>query len=128
MIAAFEKSGSGAAHDAGSEGKDNVLEFYGSDFVVTGAAGFERLIVPLARASVFEGSDVVSQETSEEAFLGGHGTVNGGGGSTGVGGHPCYVSADDQRVNLVRALVGEHRLQVHHMPENRMLEADAVGA
>ena len=41
---------------------------------------------------------------------------------------PRDVGADDQRVDLVRPLVGEHRLQVDHVSKDRMLQADAIGA
>src|SRR5690242_16992725 len=34
---------------------------------------------------------------------------------------------DDQRVHLHGALVGEHRLEVVHVPDDRVLEADSVG-
>ncbi len=36
--------------------------------------------------------------------------------------------ADDERVHLVRALVREHRLEVVHVPDDRVLERDAVRA
>src|SRR5262245_63332714 len=36
--------------------------------------------------------------------------------------------ADDERVHLVRALVGEDALEVVHVPDDRVLERDAVCA
>src|SRR5579859_558663 len=39
-----------------------------------------------------------------------------------------YVLTQDQRVNIVRALVGLHRLQVHHVAHHRIIVGDAVGA
>src|SRR5690606_24560386 len=44
------------------------------------------------------------------------------------GGVARHGLADDQRVHLGRALVGEHRLQVVHVPDHRILQGDAVGA
>src|SRR3954452_6982942 len=36
--------------------------------------------------------------------------------------------ADDERVHLVRALVGENRLEVVHVPDYRVFERDPVAA
>ncbi len=41
---------------------------------------------------------------------------------------PRDVLPNDQRVDIVRALVGLHRLQVGHVAEDRILVGDAVGA
>ena len=35
---------------------------------------------------------------------------------------------DDEGMHLDRALVGQHRLEVVHVPDDRVLERDAVGA
>src|ERR1044071_6975426 len=38
------------------------------------------------------------------------------------------IGANHQRMDLMRAFIRIDRLQVDHVPEDRMLEADAVGA
>src|SRR5262249_12161882 len=38
------------------------------------------------------------------------------------------VAADDQRVDVVRPLVGVDRLEIHHVPDDRVLVHDAGGA
>src|SRR3954465_10105356 len=38
------------------------------------------------------------------------------------------VGADDQRMNVVRALVGLHRFQVHHVAHDWIIVHDAVRA
>src|SRR5207245_5253641 len=44
------------------------------------------------------------------------------------GGDAGDVFADDQRVDVVGALVGEHRFQIAHMTSRLVLYGDAVGA
>src|SRR6266542_3028639 len=46
----------------------------------------------------------------------------------GEGAEPSQRLAEDQRVHLVGALVGEHRYEVVHVPDHRVLERHPVGA
>ena len=45
-----------------------------------------------------------------------------------VGGDPRDPLAEDQRVDVVGALVGLHGLEVHHVAADRVLVGDAVRA
>src|ERR671932_325405 len=44
------------------------------------------------------------------------------------GGYPRHSCSEDQRVDLVGAFISEYRFQVVHVPDDRVLEGDAVGA
>src|SRR5438552_1179244 len=48
--------------------------------------------------------------------------------SSEVGGDAGQLLGDDQHVDVVRAFVGGHALEVHHVAEALVLVGDAVGA
>ena len=51
-----------------------------------------------------------------------------GGARSGERGQPCDPPPQDEVVNVVRSFVGIHRLQIRHVPHNRILIQNTVSS